>query len=87
MVITFRQKNPLMPTVRLRYGNSAELYRPASLFRLAIGCSIYYGQSPGLLGRVAGRAQGYLSTRLYKAPLGRNTHIQLAFTRHGLNRT
>jgi len=39
----FDKKNQLMPTVRLRYGNSAELYRPASLFRLAIGCSIYYG--------------------------------------------
>ena len=66
MVITFRQKNPLMPTVRLRYGNSAELYRPASLFRLAIGCSIYYGQS---IARPAGPC-GRQSTGLFEhAPI------------------
>jgi len=35
-------------------------------------------------GRVAGRAQGYLSTRLYKAPFGHNTHIQLAHIGLGL---
>jgi len=58
MVITFRQKNPLMPTVRLRYGNSAELYRPASLFRLAIGCSIYYGRSPCWAVCIGGGAGG-----------------------------